>query len=90
MVAQERWKAFSRAQQLLHIGSEIMRAKGWQGKNEENFHLTIQRAIALVDYCVVDTKWNARRDMLLGLRDELMQYDAGLKKNSITQLYNAL
>ncbi len=90
MVALERWKTFSRREQLLHVGSEIVRAEGWQGKNEENFHAMLRRATTLVDYCLQDAKWDTRRDMLLGLRDELTQYNSGMKKESIEQLYNAL
>ena len=41
----DRWKNFSKRQQLLMIGSEFMRAKAWQSKDKEKFILALERAL---------------------------------------------
>ncbi|MBI2003226.1 MAG: peptide deformylase [Candidatus Wildermuthbacteria bacterium] len=51
-----RWKIFERRQQILMIGSEIMRAKVWQYRDEDKF-----RAASLVTYPARILQEKARR-----------------------------
>ena len=85
-----RWKTFSKHDQLLMIGSEIMRAGTWQRKDEEKFTSALERAFALVDLSLTDSKWGNMRYPLLFLRSELAEFYAAERTDDIVSLYNAL
>jgi hypothetical protein len=85
-----RWESFTRSQQLLMIGSEIMRAKVWQDKDETLFHGALERAFPLIDLSLEDKKWEDRKFSLLQFREELGKFYSGERKDSIEFLYNVL
>jgi hypothetical protein len=86
----ERWKLFSKSRQLLMIGSEIMRAKIWQAKDEEKFISALERCLDLIDLSLQDSRWRGNYLMLLYLRDEVGKFYIGENKESIEILYKAL
>lgn len=86
----ERWKNFSKHQQLLTIGSEFMRAKTWQGKDREKLLSALERALELIDLTLPDEKWRSNLLMLLGLRDEVTKFYTSKRTDDISFLYNSL
>lgn len=85
-----RWKTFTKSQQLLMVGSEIMRAKAWQGVDEGLFQGALERTFPLVDLCLEDKKWQDQQLSLLTLRDELGKFYVGQRKDSVELLYHTL
>jgi len=86
----ERWKKFTKQQQLLTVSSEFMRAKTWQGKDREKFLSALERALELIDLTLSDEKWNCSLSMLLGLRDEVAKFYTSKRTDDISLLYNSL
>lgn len=86
----ERFKNFSKNQQLLMLGSEIMRAKTWQNKDNNNFILNLERAFELIDLTIADPKWQEQIYNLFYLRSKIAEFYAGLDKSDIEILYKAL
>ena len=85
-----RWKTFSKSQQLLMIGSEIMRAKVWQNKNEQNFAAALERGRKLVELSLADAQWKDSKPMLVGLEQELKNFAVKTRTDDIGTLYRAL
>jgi hypothetical protein len=59
-VSRERWFTLSLADQLGNVGSEVGRARAWQGKNEERFWGASARALELLDLTREDARWLSR------------------------------
>lgn len=89
MVTLERWKKFSKREQIGHIASEIFRAKLMEKKNYSDFLRIIEQAIHLTDLSLNDGKWKENILPLLVLRDELAKAYVGETKN-LEKLYAAL
>jgi len=85
-----RWKNFSKRQQLLMIGSEFIRAKTWQTKDQEKFLSALARALELIDLTISDNKWKNYLRMILGLREEVTKFYTSKCTDDILFLYNAL
>jgi len=85
-----RWQNFTKRQQLLTIGSELMRAKTWQGKDQEKFLSALGRALELIDLTLSDDKWKSNLSMLLGLREEVAKFYVAKRTDDISCLYSAL
>ncbi len=85
-----RWKNFDKRQQILMIGSEFMRAKVWQGKDQHNFLSALERSLELIDLTVSDEKWKNNLSMLLVLREEAAKFYAAKRTDDIFSLYKAL
>jgi len=75
----ERWRTFSKRDQLAHIASEIMRAK--LANDEIAQKAVIERAIYLIDLCLDDPKWQNNSLMILHLRNELAGVYIGIGEN---------
>ena len=86
----ERWKKFTKQQQLLMIGSEFMRARVWQGRDQEKFLAALEQAFELIDFTLSDEKWENNLLMLLGLRNEVAKFYTLKRTDDISLLYNAL
>ncbi len=86
----ERWLTFSKRDQLLMIGSEIMRAQVWQAKDEEKFSGALERGLALVNLTLRDPKWAEDMPMIEGLRDEILKFSRHERVDDIQILYAAL
>lgn len=85
-----RWEKFNKREQLLAIGSEFMRARVWQGKDQEKFLSALERALELIDLTLSDSKWKNNLRMLLGLREEVGKFYIAKRTDDISILYNAL
>lgn len=48
-------------EQLGNIGSEVGRARAWQGKDEQSFWGAVTRALELFDLTQEDKRWKKRR-----------------------------
>lgn len=61
-LAEGRWFTLSLMEQLGNVGSEISRARKWQGKDNQYFENAIFRALELIDLTLADPRWiKARR-----------------------------
>ena len=85
-----RWKNFSKHQQLLMIGSELMRAKTWQGRDQEKFLSALERALELIDLTISDIKWRNNLQMMLDFRNVTAEFFCFKRSDDISLLYNAL
>ncbi len=52
-----RWFELSILEQFGNIGSEISRARKWQGKDDKYFENAIFRALELLDLTLADPRW---------------------------------
>jgi len=86
----ERWVTFSKREQLLMIGFEIMRAVVWQHKDEEKFLGALERGMHLIKLCQLDEKWQNAKAMLAGLQEEFQKFSAKSRVDDISVLYRAL
>lgn len=68
-VSKERWHTLSLAEQLGNIGSEVGRARKWQGKDEKSFWGAVTRALELIDLTREDARWSKRRFELDRVRE---------------------
>ena len=85
-----RWKNFTKQQQLLAVGSEFMRAKNWQKKDRGKFLSALERSFELIDLTLADEKWRDNLLMLLELRNEVAKFYTLKRTDDISFLYNAL
>ena len=60
-VSRERWFTLPLADQLGNIGSEVGRARAWQGRDEKLFWGAAGRALELLDLTREDARWQSRR-----------------------------
>ena len=86
----DRWKKFTKSQQLLTIGAEFMRANVWQRRDKEKFLLALERALQLIDFSISDSKWKDSLGMLLGFRDIVAEFYTFKRTDNILILYYAL
>lgn len=59
-LASGRWQKFSLPEQLANIGSEVSRARKWQGKDENIFWGAVERALELFNLTLMDPRWRGR------------------------------
>ena len=59
-LAEGSWKKLTLFEQLGNIGSEIGRAKKWQGKDKKIFDGAVERALELFDLTLEDERWRKR------------------------------
>lgn len=85
-----RWKTFEKRQQLLMIGSELMRAMTWQYRDNSKFVSAIERGLSLVDLALSDEQWKNNFAMLLFLRQEMAAFYISKHTRDISYLYRAL
>ena len=68
-LAAGRWHQLSLAEQMGNIGSEVSRARMWQGKDTQNFQGAIERALELFDLTARDPRWRNRLGEILRARE---------------------
>lgn len=68
-VSRERWVTLTLAEQLGNIGSEVGRARAWQGRDEKSFWGAVTRALNLIDLTRGDGRWIKRRFELDRVRE---------------------
>ncbi|MEX2033224.1 MAG: hypothetical protein WD889_01515 [Candidatus Colwellbacteria bacterium] len=54
------WQRFNLMEQMANIGSEVGRARRWQGKDEQLFQGAVERALELFDLTLEDPRWKGR------------------------------
>lgn len=54
------WQRFGLMEQLANIGSEVGRARKWQGKDKNFFQGAVERALELFDLTLEDPRWRGR------------------------------
>lgn len=59
-LAAGRWLGLSLMEQLGNIGSEVGRARKWQGRDEKLFQGAVERALELFDLTLGDPRWKGR------------------------------
>ena len=85
-----RWQKFNKREQLLMIGSEFLRAKTWQKKDNEKFVSALWRALELIDLTLSDPKWKNDSRILLGLRQEVARFYCADRTDDVALLYNVI
>lgn len=60
---QKRWQKLSFLEQMANIGSEVLRAINWRGRNPQYSKLALERALKLIELTVLDKK-NRKRGRL--------------------------
>ena len=87
-LAAGRWHAFSLAEQLGNIGSEVGRALHWRGKDEGLFEGAAERALELLDLTIEDPRWRGRAWEIARAREVLCDALSGGKeyKSSLEDL----
>ncbi len=55
-----RWQELDLAEQLGNIGSEVSRARRYQGGDEKRFQGAVERALELFDLTLSDKRWRGR------------------------------
>lgn len=70
-VSKDRWFTLPLTDQLGNIGSEVGRARAWQGRDEKLFWGAAGRALELLDLTREDTRWRARRGELDRARESV-------------------
>lgn len=59
-LAAGRWFELSLAEQMGNIGSEVSRARNWNGKDEKRFWGAVERGLELFDLTLEDPRWKGR------------------------------
>lgn len=75
-LASGRWNNLSFFSQMANIGSEVVRALNWTGRDKKNSQLAAERAIELMDLTIDDKKnhTHSRLTELLRLRDFIADF----------------
>lgn len=71
-LAAGRWAAFTLAEQLANVGSEVDRTiRAWEAGRGDRFHRALARALELFDLTARDDRWRGpRRREILRAREE--------------------
>jgi len=70
-ISRERWFTLPLADQLGNVGSEVGRARTWQGRDEKLFWGAAGRALELLDLTREDARWRSRRPELDRARESV-------------------
>ena len=68
---ENRFDSFDETTQILHVVSDLQKAKNLFEKNRESAVNHLYRAIILLDYIVADKKWRNKIGELLRLREAI-------------------
>ncbi len=83
-LASGRWFQLSLCEQLANIGSEVSRARKWQGKDENIFRGAVERALELFDLTLADPRWRGRLREIGRLREVFCDVVTGGKEYKST------
>jgi len=76
-LAEGRWYLLSLAEQMGHIGGEVSRALGREGKNEHLYNKAMERAFELLDFTLSDPRWRFCLKELVRVREILADAFSG-------------
>jgi len=68
-LAAGRWQTLSLVEQMANVGSEVARARRWQGKDTQLCENAFARALELFDLTIGDHRWTGRRKELTRARE---------------------
>ncbi len=68
-LASGKWFQLSLAEQLANVGSEVSRARNWQGKDKKLFKSAVVRALELFDLMLEDSRWHGRLREIARVRE---------------------
>lgn len=75
----ERWRQFSKRDQIGHIAAEIKRAILAKKEDAATRRMMLERVLEFIDISLQDPKWHDERRQLLALRDGIAEaYEAPL------------
>jgi len=84
-LASGRWFQLSLPEQLANIGSEVSRARRWQGRDKKIFWGAVERALELFDLTLEDKRWRGRLREIARVREVFCDAILG-EKNYQTSL----
>lgn len=76
-LAAGRWQTLSLMEQLANVGSDVARARRWQGKDPGLSEKAFIRALELLDLSIGDARWKGRRKELTRVREVLCDAMSG-------------
>jgi len=86
-VAQEKWNAFSRCEQMANIGSEVSRAINWKERDTRSMQLAVYRALELLALSVQDKKNNDGVKEILRVKESIADYFLGENTYAFTDIW---
>ena len=89
-MTEDRWRNFSKHDQLLMIGSELERARVWHGKDDDNFKGALKRGLDMVKLSKSDPQWREWQDAIAGLELEVQKQIDNKSETKILSLWQAL
>lgn len=66
-----RWRSLTFAEQMGNVGSEVSRARRWQGRDQAVLEGAVERALELLDLTIEDPRWRSRLRELTRARELL-------------------
>jgi hypothetical protein len=85
-LAEGRWFEMSLAEQMAHIGSEVLRALSWKEKGNENHsRMALDRALELLDLQLQDSRYIHRLKEFCRLREVICDYFFGENEYKSTE-----
>lgn len=76
-LASGRWRTLTLMEQMGNVGSEVGRARRWQGKDPKLFEGAILRSLELLDLTIQDSRWLGRLKELTRAREVLCDASLG-------------
>lgn len=83
-LAKGRWSEFSLAEQLGNVGSEVSRARAWQGRDDAASQKAMERALELMDFTLNDLRWRGRLKEITRGREIMVDAIEGGKEYNST------
>lgn len=71
-LAAGRWFELALVEQLGNVGSEVGRMVRWQGKDEQAYANSFERALELIDLTIMDPRWRKRLKEIARAREFLV------------------
>ena len=78
------WQRFGLTEQMANIGSEVGRARKWQGKDKNLFQGAVERALELFDLTLEDSRWQGRLREIARAREVFLDAVLGGKEYGST------
>ncbi len=79
-LASGKWQKLSLLEQLGNIGSEVGRARRFQGKDDKLYNAAVERALELFDLTLSDQRWKGRWREIARAREIFLDAAAGGKE----------
>ncbi len=83
-IMEGRWPRMTLFEQLGNVGSEVHRARNWQGRDESLYRAAIDRALELMDFVISDSRWRGRLKEIARAREMIVDASLGGKEYGST------